>query len=296
MFDFGSAHRNEGDVLGVNTKGLVTFDRQTRKDPFFFYKANWSREPVTYITSRRYTERAYAVNQVKVYSNADSVELSVDGKPVGKKGAQECPQAVCVFKDVRLKDGENVVAATGRHRRKVVADTVRWRFEDGGVHIAAGWVASGYVTNDGRRFGSDNFFLGGSGEKIQRGDLGEVGPENLAGAGATQFEGTRDPLLYQHYRSGAFGYEIPLQNGRYDLTLGFVEPNAKAVAGERVFDVLAGGKPVLEGFDVRAATGGAPQAVATRTFPVEVSNGRLQLDFRPMRGEAVVSTISIRRQ
>jgi beta-galactosidase len=32
MFDFGSAHRNEGDVLGVNTKGLVTFNRQTRND------------------------------------------------------------------------------------------------------------------------------------------------------------------------------------------------------------------------------------------------------------------------
>jgi hypothetical protein len=48
MFDFGSGHRNEGDVLGVNTKGLVGFDHRTRKDAFFFYKANWSSERVTY--------------------------------------------------------------------------------------------------------------------------------------------------------------------------------------------------------------------------------------------------------
>jgi beta-galactosidase len=295
MFDFGSAHRNEGDVLGVNTKGLVTFDRRTRKDPFFFYKANWSREPVTYIAGRRYTERAYAVNHVKVYSNADSVQLSVNGKPVATKTAQECPQAVCLFKDVKLREGENAIVATGRHRGKPLADTVRWTYDDGGVHIAAGWVASGYVAGDGRRFGSDNFFLGGSGDKLQRGEAGEIGPENLAGAGATKFEGTQDPLLYQHYRSGSFGYGIPLENGSYEVTLGFVEPDAQVVAGERTFDVLAGGKPVLEGFDVLAATGGGPQAIVTRTFPVEVSTGRLQLDFRPVRGEAVVSTISIRR-
>src|SRR5690606_24682312 len=60
LFDFGSGLRNEGDMRGVNTKGLVSFDRRTRKDPFFFYKANWSREPVTYITGRRYVQRAYA--------------------------------------------------------------------------------------------------------------------------------------------------------------------------------------------------------------------------------------------
>ena len=30
-FDFGSGIRHEGDVGATNTKGLVTFDRQTRK-------------------------------------------------------------------------------------------------------------------------------------------------------------------------------------------------------------------------------------------------------------------------
>lgn len=295
MFDFGSAHRNEGDVLGVNTKGLVTFDRRTRKDPFFFYKANWSREPVTYLASRRYTERAYAVTNVKIYSNADSVQLSVNGTPIGTKTAQECPHAVCVFKGVRLQRGENTVTATGRHRGKAVSDAVRWNYDVDGVHIAAGWVATGYVAEDGRRFGSDNFFLGGQGAKVQRGELGEIGPESLAGAGATQFRGTRDPLLYQHFRSGRFGYQIPLENGRYEVTLGFVEPDAQVAAGARVFDVLAGGQPVLESFDVLAASGGGHQAIATRSFLVEVSNARLELDFRPVLGEAVVSTISIRR-
>lgn len=44
MFDFGAAHRREGDRDGVNDKGLVTFDRKFRKDSFYFYKANWNED------------------------------------------------------------------------------------------------------------------------------------------------------------------------------------------------------------------------------------------------------------
>ena len=54
MFDFASARRTEGDRDGVNDKGLVTGDRKTRKDAFYFYKANWNPEPMVYITSREH--------------------------------------------------------------------------------------------------------------------------------------------------------------------------------------------------------------------------------------------------
>ena len=46
MFDFGSGRRHEGDIGQTNTKGLVTFGRDTRKDVFYFYKANWTTTPV----------------------------------------------------------------------------------------------------------------------------------------------------------------------------------------------------------------------------------------------------------
>jgi beta-galactosidase len=49
----------------------VSYDRKTKKDAFYFYKANWSDEPTLYITSRRFTERTNAVTDVKVYSNAN---------------------------------------------------------------------------------------------------------------------------------------------------------------------------------------------------------------------------------
>ncbi len=74
MFDFAVSTRHEGGVPGRNDKGLVTYDRKTKKDAFYFYQANWSDEPMVYITSRRFTERTNAVTDVKIYSNAKEVE------------------------------------------------------------------------------------------------------------------------------------------------------------------------------------------------------------------------------
>ena len=45
MFDFAADGRNEGGKPGQNQKGLVTFDRKTKKDAFYIYKAYLSKEP-----------------------------------------------------------------------------------------------------------------------------------------------------------------------------------------------------------------------------------------------------------
>jgi beta-galactosidase len=47
-------------------------------------------------SDRRYTDRAYPVIDVKVYSNA-SVVLSVNGNPDGTLSAEQCEQRACVF-------------------------------------------------------------------------------------------------------------------------------------------------------------------------------------------------------
>lgn len=76
MFDFAANHRDEGGVKGRNNKGLVTFDRKTKKDSFWFYKACWSDEPFVYITGKRFTRRAGEAVDIKVYSNQKRVTLS----------------------------------------------------------------------------------------------------------------------------------------------------------------------------------------------------------------------------
>ncbi|HLP25823.1 MAG TPA: glycoside hydrolase family 2 TIM barrel-domain containing protein [Acidobacteriota bacterium] len=83
MFDFAVDSRNEGSTPGMNDKGLVSYDRSLKKDAFFWYKANWSAEPVLYLTSRRYRERAAGPSELKAYSNAPRAELWLDGKSLG---------------------------------------------------------------------------------------------------------------------------------------------------------------------------------------------------------------------
>lgn len=84
MFDFAVDGRNEGGVSGRNNKGLVTYDRKTKKDSFYLYKAAWSDEPFVHITSKRYVKRAEKNIKVKVYSNQKKVALFVNGKKLAE--------------------------------------------------------------------------------------------------------------------------------------------------------------------------------------------------------------------
>lgn len=80
LFDFAADGRDEGGKHGENQKGLVTFDRKTKKDAFYLYKAYWNKnEPFVHLCGSRYVDRTEDVTEVKVYSNQDTVELWVDG-------------------------------------------------------------------------------------------------------------------------------------------------------------------------------------------------------------------------
>ncbi len=87
LFDFASDYRNEGNLPGMNTKGLVTYDRSVKKDAFWYYKANWSKDPVVYIASRRFTALPKSSTSIRVYSNQPEIEVKLNGTSLGKKTA-----------------------------------------------------------------------------------------------------------------------------------------------------------------------------------------------------------------
>ena len=82
MFDFATDARNQGGEPGMNHKGLVTFDRKTKKDSFYIYKAWWTKDPFVYICGRRYVDRPEKETTVKVYSNCETVTLYANGQKV----------------------------------------------------------------------------------------------------------------------------------------------------------------------------------------------------------------------
>jgi beta-galactosidase len=124
MFDFACKSRNEGNTPALNDKGLVTHDRQFRKDAYYFYKANWNPEPMIRITSSRLTPRRQAVTGVKIYSNCPEVSLSVNGKAIGK--ARPDSLKICYFPGVKLEPYNNHIEAYAEVDGKKVSDSCTW--------------------------------------------------------------------------------------------------------------------------------------------------------------------------
>jgi beta-galactosidase len=126
MFDFASDLRAEGGRAGRNMKGLVTYDRQVRKDAFHWYRANWSSEPFVHLCSKRFVNRHLARTTVKAYSNLEGVRLEVNGSDVGPG---EGPDHVFVW-EIDLAAGVTTIRATADGPNGPVADRAELRLVD----------------------------------------------------------------------------------------------------------------------------------------------------------------------
>lgn len=255
MFDFASDGRNEGGQPGINDKGLVTYDRKTKKDAFYWYKANWSDEPVVYISSRRFTDRTDSVTDIKVYANTASVDLRLNGVSLGSKTSTDHR---FTWKDVTLSSGSNVVEAVGSNGQR---DRVTWTLSSSAaptVRVNAG-SSSAYTDGEGRVYSADRFYSGGSARTVG----------NAIG-------NTADDPLFQSYRFGMTSYDLPVENGTYDVYLKFVEPYRDR-SGQRVFSVSAEGSTKLTGLDVFSEVG--KFTALEKRVVVTVNDGVLNLGF-----------------
>ena len=136
----------------------------------------------------------------------------------------------------------------------------------GRLRNAGGPAASG--------FAADAFYSGGSTYGTKAG-----------------IAGTTDDALYQSLRYGNFKYGLAVEDGSYAVTLKMAEVHFDT-AGRRVFDVKAEGKVVLDNFDIVRAAGGKNVA-HDKTFTVEVTDGRLDLDFVSLVNNAQVNAIAV---
>lgn len=125
LCDFTSDQQNTGDAPGYTDMGLVTGDRKVRKDAFFYYKTQWSDQPVLHIANRRFTKRRATID-ITVYANVDGVALRLNGILLP---AVKADGGVFRWRNVTLQAGENRVEARGQRGDQIVRDEVRWLTE-----------------------------------------------------------------------------------------------------------------------------------------------------------------------
>ena len=136
-FDFATPMAYRGDVPARNMKGLVTFDRKIKKDSYFWYKANWSKEPVVYLTQRRNVERENQVTTVTVYSNVGEPTVFLNGQKLTgiRKGYTDVHYLV---DNVKLAHGKNSLKAIVVKDGKEYVDEIEWIYsgqKDRGTEI-----------------------------------------------------------------------------------------------------------------------------------------------------------------
>ena len=124
-FDFCAPMWVRGGVPARNMKGLVTFDRKIKKDSYFWYKANWSKEPVLYLTQRRNWDREKKETSVTVYSNIGTPKVYLNGKEL--TGIREGYTPVhYIIDNITLDMGKNIVKTVVVKDGKTYEDSIEW--------------------------------------------------------------------------------------------------------------------------------------------------------------------------
>jgi beta-galactosidase len=275
MFDFAADGRNEGDTPGRNDKGLVTYDRQTRKDAFYFYKANWSADPVLYITSRRFTSRQANTIPIKIYANMDSVTLKVNGVTIGTLSSAAAPDKIFLWNNIAVQAGTNLIEVSGTRGGQTYTDSVSFTNTPPLAQIPAmtgtPFARINFQPSTSTAIGaysSDNGLVYGV-----RGDGKSYGwnVDNSANARerTTGFLATPPDSRYTRFvhmqRNGTFTWELAVPNGTYDVHL--VAGDSSFIDSTHVID--------LEG---RIALQGVPTTSAPwieSTVRVTITDGRL---------------------
>jgi hypothetical protein len=146
------------------------------------------------------------------------------------------------------------------------------------VHVMAGYNGSEVIDSAGVRWTPDRYYAAGG--QWSR-DSGRI-------------RGTSRPFLFDHWRTGEFGYDFPMVPGNYELRLFFVSPYGAGEEFISTFSISLGGKPLLEAFDIAmSANGGAiaEEQVFRDVIPDE--QGFVRLWFSNMAASPMVSALEL---
>jgi Malectin domain len=112
------------------------------------------------------------------------------------------------------------------------------------LHVLAGYGGSEVIDSSGVRWTPDRYFANGGQWSRDGGFL----------------RGTSRPFLFANWRTGEFGYDIPVAPGVYEMRLFFVSPQRVGEEKLAGFNVALNGKGLLEAFDANMSANGADVA------------------------------------
>ncbi|MBC7451462.1 MAG: T9SS type A sorting domain-containing protein [Cytophagales bacterium] len=224
-FDFASDGRNEGLQPGINDKGLITRDRKTKKDAYYYYKANWSTTPFVYLTGRRFDIRYDSVVIAKAYSNCDSVIIKLNNVALA---VNKSTTTIFSWTGLNLKRGKNMVTAVGYKKGQLTYDTIYWTFNGPftinppaaaiqiNFEVTATVTPAGYLKDAGNIYGA-------------RGNGQTYGWDKDVTANARERNSTEpklfDTFMQMQYLKGYNFWEIALPTGYYKVSIAAGDPN-----------------------------------------------------------------------
>lgn len=239
MFDFPSAGRNEGDATGINDKGLVTRDRQTYKDAYYFFQANWNSPtstrgyattPVMWISDHTWTDRNGSASiPVTVFSNMGAPSLTLNGgTPIVMSpqviAGMTIPDAYQTT--VTLAPGANTIVASGNVNGQTYANSVVWNYHGsslGGTALArveftpsASIVSPGYAPDTGQAFGlQSNGATYGWVDQNGNPSANTSGAYDRTGTTSAPYNSTNTQTGIVVNANNVWQYQLP--NGVYDV-------------------------------------------------------------------------------
>ncbi|HLE57719.1 MAG TPA: glycoside hydrolase family 2 TIM barrel-domain containing protein, partial [Rhodothermia bacterium] len=291
QFDFGSEGRQD-TKNAINQKGLYFHDR-TPKDIAYYYRAALLDEPVLHIAnewSRRAGSRPEdAVQPVWVYSNAEEVELTVNGRPVSvRKAANRRAEWT-----VRLNDGANRIGALAPGDGDVMMHDAVIEYDDRTSLFGSGVRPGDLLAVNA---GANYQFIGRDGVVWEEDREYEPGSWGYVGGRARRVHnrilGVDDDPLYQATRDGADRYKFDVVDGVYEVEIRMAETDKES--DRTAFDVVANGESVWSDVDL-AGTVGRFAAVSRRVV-LDVRSGEgLAVTFEPAAASTVAG-ILVRRE
>jgi hypothetical protein len=145
------------------------------------------------------------------------------------------------------------------------------------LRLIAGYSGVSQIDSAGASWGADKYFHGG--RPWQRED-------------STVFR-TSDPLLFRQWRTGEFGYDIPLPPGVYELHLYFVASNREG-DDLATFTVTINDEKMLLHFDVVTDADG--ENIGDERVFRDISpdkDGMLHIDFASERGVPILNALEV---